>query len=313
MQYCSPLGEDNFKEKHTCFSLKALQDIANAWNKENPHNRIKNIKKLSINDLWNQINIKMSDRCGKGKEFCWVKNIKTENKTKDVRDAIRPEKPSEWYKDKNSWLSNYDIQNVMRQYQDKKDLKYRFLGVFAIDFETATEFGKCLYKEICSLNILQLYKQGYKYIGMITNLDKHDEPGSHWTSLFICIDPTKPSFGAHYYDSTATEPPIEITNFYNTLNLQANDIINLAIKKTKNKIFKFEFNYNTIQHQYGNNECGMFSMVYQINWLKFLKKNKNTTLQDVISNKVTDKQMNQYFRNILFAPNTRIEIDKKKK
>jgi len=312
MQYCSPIGEDNYKDKHTCFSLKALRDIATAWNKENQHNRIKNIKKYSINDLWNEINKKMSDRCGKGNEFCWVKKIKPENKTLEVKGAIRPEKPSEWYKDKNSWLSNYDIQNVMRQYQDKKDLNYRFLGVFAIDFATATEFGKCVYAEVCNLNIVTLYNQGYKYVGMITNLDKHDEPGSHWTSLFICIDPTKPSYGAHYYDSTATAPPQEIIDFIEKLKLQANDINIIVSKKTKTSLHQFQFNYNTIRHQYGNNECGMFSMVYQINWLKFLKKNKNTTLKDVISQKVTDKQMNQYFRNRLFAPNTKVEIDKKK-
>jgi len=308
MQYCSPVGEDNFKDKETCFSLKALRDIAIAWNKENPQNRIKNFKKLGVNDLWNQINIKMSGICGKGNEFCWVKKIKPENKTKDVKEAIRPEKPAEWYKNKSAWLSNYDIQNVMRQYQEKKDFKYRFLGVFAIDFASSDGFGKCIYSEICNLDIVNLYNQGYKYVGMITNLDKHDQPGSHWTSLFICIDPSKPCFGAYYYDSTASEPPKEIKEFFEKLKIQAAQIV--ATNKNKNAEFKFK--YNTVRHQYGNNECGMFSMVYQINWLKFLKKNKNTTLEDVIAHKVTDKQMNQYFRNILFVPNTKVVIDKNK-
>jgi hypothetical protein len=308
MEYCSPLGEDQYKEKQTCFSLQGLKDISYAWNKENPKDRIKNINKLSINQLWSEINKKMSSQCnGSGKEFCWIKKLNPNNRTSEVLRSIKPEKPREWYKNKNAWLSNYDIQNVMRQYQDKKNLKYKFIGVFSIDFEYS-EFGKCLYAEICNLDILSLYKQGYKYLGMITNLDKHDEPGSHWTSLFICIDPTKPCFGAHYYDSVASEPPKEISKFVAKLKLQAQSLIDLNNNK---KTFEFAFNYNAIRHQYGNNECGMFSMVYQIRWLNLLKKNKNTTLRDVTSKKLTDAQMNKCFRNKLFVPNTKEEIDKK--
>ena len=315
MEFCSPLGEENFKEKNTCFSLKALKDLAKAWNKEHPSDRIKNISKLDINKIWNELNIKMSPLCGKSKEYCWVIKINANNRTNEIVKAIRPEKPSEWYKNKNAWLSNYEIQNVMKQYQDKKDYKYKFIGVFSIDFEkTDNNFNTCLINQICTLDIISPFKQGYEYLGMITNLDKHDEPGSHWTSLFICINPTKPCFGAHYYDSTASKPPKEINDFITKIKIQAEEIKKLALLKTPNaKLFDFAFNYNNVRHQYGNNECGMFAMVFQIRWLMLLKKNKNTTLHDIISAKLTDKQMNQYFRNKLFAPNTKVEIDKNKK
>lgn len=310
MEYCSPTAEEHYKNKKTCFTIQGLKDIALAWNKEHPNQKIVNINNLSVNKLWTEINKKMTSECGgSGKEYCWIKKINPENRTNEIVKSIRPEKPREWYKDKNTWLSNYDIQNVMRQYQDNKELKYKFIGVFSIDFDSISELGTCLYAEICSLNIVSLYKQGYKYAGMITNLDKHNEPGSHWTSLFICIDPTKPAFGAHYYDSVASEPPKEISDFVNKLKIQADEIINLE-KSTNKKLFNFAFKYNDIRHQYGNNECGMFSMVYQIRWLKLLKKNKNTNIIDVISKKVTDRQMNQYFRNKLFVPNTKVETEK---
>ena len=313
MEFCSPVGEDNFKENKTCFSLKALKDLAKAWNDEHPKNRIKNINKLDIDTLWENLNKKMSPECGPGKEYCWIKKINPNNRTNEIKNSIRPEKPSEWYKNKNAWLSNYEIQNVMKQYQEKKDLKYKFIGVFSIDFEKFdSNFNSCLINQICTLDIITPYKQGYEYLGMITNLDKHDEPGSHWTSLFICINPKKPCFGAHYYDSTANLPPKEINEFVAKLKVQAEEIKKLAIKKRNTNLFNFAFNYNNVRHQYGNNECGMFSMVYQIRWLSLLKKNKNTKLLDVISAKLTDKQMNQYFRNKLFAPNTKIEIDNKK-
>jgi hypothetical protein len=71
-------------------------------------------------------------------------------------------------------------------------LIYQFLGVYPIDFEGKDEFGECLFKEMCSLNIVKLYEKGIRYIGLITNLDKHNQSGSHWTSLFVCIDPSKP-------------------------------------------------------------------------------------------------------------------------
>jgi hypothetical protein len=225
----------------------------------------------------------------------------------EVKKRLKPAKPLKWYEKPNTWLSNYDIEAVMRQYEDDASNFYKFLGVFSIDFATQDSFGRCVVNEVCSLDILKHYKptskKPVKFVGLITNLDKHDEPGSHWTSLFVCVDPTLPCYGAYYYDSTSNEPPSDMKQFMKRLREQA-----LTAYPTK----KFREAYNNKQDQYGNNECGMFSMIYQIRWLAALKANPNLVFEDVLRTKITDKQMNE-LRDVLYRPNGNAGIKPKQR
>ena len=66
-------------------------------------------------------------------------NIKLIEKTE-----LRPEMPAQWYKNPIEWLSNYDIDDVMVQYNNEKKYCYSFLGVFPIDFSEEDKFGRCV-------------------------------------------------------------------------------------------------------------------------------------------------------------------------
>ena len=309
---CSPVSAGNFNKHQSCFDLDALKRLAIKWNdlnKSNNSNLIK-INKRTRSQLWSDLNKQLEKKCnGVDKESCWVSTLKADSETV-VAKHLRPPKPLSWNKNPNEWLSNFDIENVMFQYNVIPNTQYRFLGVFAIDFAEKDQFGKCLYEEICSLNIFSLLKKRIKYVGLITNLDKHDEPGSHWTSTFICIDPYSPSFGAYYYDSVSREPPPEMNRFMNDLKKQADSIVadlqNAKPSKHYKTLYQFRLAYNKKQDQYGNNECGMFSMYYQINWLKYLEKNPNATFEDVIAGKISDTMMNRY-RNIIFRAQKHIK------
>ena len=303
---CSPVSAVNYKKNKTCFSLEALQRLAQSWNETHKNHQIK-IKGRSRNTIWDDLNSRLKDVCGTGdtKESCWVDSLKA-NSVVVVAKNLRPSQPVSWNKNPNEWLSNIDIENVMFQYNEL-DNGYNFLGVFAIDFAEKDAFGRCLYEEICSLNIFNLRKKNVKYVGLITNLDKHDEPGSHWTSTFVCIDPFSPSFGAYYYDSVSRAPPKEMQKFMNDLKVQANNIIaDLKSKNNTQQIYDFRLAYNKKQDQYGNNECGMFSMYYQLNWLKYLSANPNTQFEDVIAGKISDKLMNDY-RSVIFRKQKHIK------
>ena len=150
----------------------------------------------------------------------------------------------------------------------------------------------CVFNHLCHINIKALLKKKIKYIGFVTNLDKHDEPGSHWTSTFIIIDKNVKSYGAYYYDSGAKTIPKYVNLFLNDISSQLNII---------NPNLKFKMTHNKYQHQFKNTECGMFSIYYQIRWLELLRKNCNTTFEEITKNNLTDDKM-VLLRNIIFRP-----------
>ena len=124
-------------------------------------------------------------------------------KLNNISDSrLLPKKPAEWYKNKTAWLSNFDIEDVLTHYHKCKKYNYEFIGVFTVDFAVKETNGKCKYYDNkCTPNIRNNIENNKKYLGIVTNLDTFDQGGSHWTSIFIVIDPTLPSYGIYYYDS----------------------------------------------------------------------------------------------------------------
>ena len=267
--------------------------------------------------MYNNLNKKLAKYCGKDKYWTWCGVLerlcdtnpkaqsltKIKNQLKKIeKKNLRPEKPMSWYKNEKTWLSNYDILNVMNQYKEHKKYHYDFLGVFPIDFSVKSASGTCLYSSFCNINIQNYVKKGIKYIGFITNLDKHDEPGSHWTSSFIIIDPKSTSYGAYYYDSASNTIPNYLQDFFKNVKQQC--------EKIHNK--KFDIVYNKKKHQFKNSECGVFSMIFQIRWInKLVLKNNSTNFTEITANPyITDDKMVE-MRNSLFRPNNRVELKDK--
>jgi len=314
-KYNSP----SMKKNPHVFSKKSLIELIRAWNKYKD-DKIEYRESETIKVLSEKLNNKIKPICDDKQYWCWpgaLAKIAKDDKTKEIIQMIadyelRPEMPIEWTKNPIEWLSNYDIEAVMRQYSMEKKYKYAFLGVFPIDFSEEDKFGRCLYSHICSLNIKKYANKGIKYLGLITNLDKHNESGSHWTSTFIIIDPKNKSYGAHYYDSTARQIPSYVKKFMRTVMTQCKQLY---------PKHNFRITYNNIQHQKKNTECGMFSMVYQIRWLNlnihYKKLKLNSPLVDeravdkvLNDSKITDDIMVQN-RKYLFRPNFHDYISRK--
>jgi len=325
----------NDRKRRTCFSLSALQKLARAWNERYKAPLITNIAHRSKMDLWKDIDERMNSQCKqKGNEGCWVDKLRMEEQSEPFQD-LRPPTPISWYQDPHTWLNNFDIEDVMEQYERDPDNHYNFIGVFPMDFAQ-------VYDELNSIKWSSLTKNGkFKYIGMITNLDDHDEPGSHWTSLFACLDSSLPSYGAYYYDSVSNPPTKEIHEFMfklmvrSTIESLRTTTSTSDVKKLENFPFvkyndrekqqftalvktivkangipeprPFRLAYNTHQHQYKNTECGVFSMVFQIRWVEGLRKNKLIKFEDVISHRMQDDEIHM-FRKKLFRPNTKATV-----
>lgn len=310
ISFCSPSNDG----RSVCFNSKTLEYMINVWNNNNKTNKIviNNVyNSYSVNNKYYYIllNNKLKNILGNNKYWLWcgylyhlpynTNAIKLKLKKIDKKE-LRPEKPESWYKNPRTWLSNYDIQNVMNQYQNTKKYKYAFLGVFPIDFSVKLNDGRCAYNSLCNIDIKNYLTKNF--IGLITNLDKHDEPGSHWTSTFFCINPKLPSYGAYYYDSTSRPIPPLLLQFINDIKRQCDA---LYPKNTFNII------YNKKQHQFKNSECGVFSLLFQIRWInKHIVKHNNTSFQEIISNpSIKDEQMTM-IRDYIFRPNTKIELKK---
>lgn len=298
-----------FEKDKTCFTKEALVRLAAAWNEAHPETIIAKADTLSKKKLWQQLNSRMFKICkGSGREWCWVDKLQKAKSSPEVAKSLRPARPREWYKKPYAWLSNFDIEAVMRQYQDDKLNHFKFLGVYPLDFAAKDFFGTCLFQEICALDIAKIAKSRnkVKYIGMVTNLDYHHQDGSHWTALFACIDPKSPCFGAYYYDSVApSKPPAEIANFMNVLKSQAETYAK-SVPGGENAVFNI--NHNRRRHQYGNSECGLFSMAFLIRWIDRMRKRPlETKFADIVDINLGDADVHE-LRKVLFRPNTREEV-----
>ena len=176
-----------------------------------------------------------------------------EDKKKELRNHyLRPRRPKEWLKKPDMWLDNYNIQHVMKQYEEAYSW-FHFLGVFPIDFSAPdpyhkTEKPKCLNQELCNLNLHEEYQRGIRGIGIVFNLDPHYKGGSHWVALYINLTSIKkPIVG--FFDSYGYKTPPMIARFMRSLQLQVKEC---------------ELGYNARRFQYGGSECGMFSLYFLI-------------------------------------------------
>jgi hypothetical protein len=280
VNYCSP---SNTKYKYTCFSKNALINISNKYNLHHPNNPI-NIK-ASKKNIYDELQNRFKSICDD--EHCWLKQ--TDNLSVEKKYFI-PTKPCEWYKNPNTWLNSLDIENVIKQYQELYN-DFHFLGIFPIDFQEKNSLGQCISQELCNLDINKFIKSKQTKLGAVFNLDKHNEPGSHWVALYICLDETNSNFGVHYYDSVANPIPKEIKKFM----LHIKKYITTKNKSTKNSL-KFKLKQNIYQHQYKNTECGVYSMHFLLECLK-------DTKSDIIYKTIIKDDEIAKFRDIYFKPN----------
>jgi hypothetical protein len=104
-----------------------------------------------------------------------------------MKEMEAPEHPDDWKKNPNEWLSNIDINLVMKQYE-KTYPEFLFLGPTSINFDERASNGVgCVGNDICHLTLAKLMamKPLKRKVGMVFNLSRNDQPGSHWVSLFL--------------------------------------------------------------------------------------------------------------------------------
>ena len=283
----------------SCLSLKSLKVIAENYNK-------KNNDKINISDNKNELveilEKKLANKCDN--QTCWlrldiIKEIENEKIKDDIENnTFRPNGPTKKFE----WLSTTDINDVVSQYQEKyKD--FLFLGAVPADFEELPVLG------ISNLNFEELVKEGKTKIGMVINLDDSSQSGSHWVALYTNLLQGQ----IYYFDSFGKKPYKKTKKFINKIvkylyknkynkDIKIKTIFKAYDGKIKggallNELKFFDIKYNTIQHQFKNSECGVYSMNFIIRLVS------GQTFDHITQNITKDDKMNEcrgvYFRNVL--------------
>ena len=159
--------------------------------------------------------------------------------------------PASWVDRPTTLLNTSNIDDVMFQYERPFPF-FKYLKTLPIDAFNK-KAGMCV-SDFCDLNPRELYRRGKRLIGMVLNLDKHNQPGSHWVMSAVDMrDATKPVIV--YYDSFGRPPPAALQPFYDKM---------LAMAPRTHAARKYMHThscYNSKAHQRKNTECGVYSML----------------------------------------------------
>lgn len=169
----------------------------------------------------------------------------------NIRDVLRPVMPKSWMKNPRQWLSNLDIDAVVRQYLTH--FKFDYMGSVSTDF-TELIRGRCVSRNYCTPERFRsLWVQKLLGIGIV-NLDVSTGPGTHWVVLAIDFRGRHPRM--MFYDPTGKPPPKRWMASGNVWSM-----ISAAIPRSRRAGVLVSSVYNTTVHQRKNTECGMFALM----------------------------------------------------
>jgi len=219
---------------------REVEKLREAYNEEHPDEP--NIGKGP--NAWQEITRRLKDEC----------NAKTANAQRAcvVHSLVKkPAAPQSWEENGAEWLSSDDI-DMSQKYYEKLVPSYYYVGSVPIDFDKKAKTGKCLVSSLCSLNIAELYKKGYRSIGVVFNTDTSDGPGEHWMAAFADIRSQTPHMS--FFDSYGQTPEKEVVVLMNRWKEQYDK---MPTTRTPMKLF-----YNKVKHQTKDSQCGMYSIYF---------------------------------------------------
>jgi hypothetical protein len=274
---CSPENHNKALNSFTCYSDEDLHKLRDLWNARHPD---KTIQTNDSKEIWETIKSHYQTTCNK--ESCWIKQmVKNSKLEKELMDSFAPESPDDWKKNPNEWLSSVDIMQVMRQYENKYKC-FDFMGPSPIDYDTHKLHGECVWEELCHFNLADQIKNGKTKIGVIFNTDPHYKGGSHWISLFINIKKSK----IFFFDSAGDKVPDQIMKLVNNITEQGHSL-------SKRIDFKFDQNH-PVEHQYGNTECGIYSLFFIVHMLE------DKITEDYLKHHILKDKYMEKFRKVYF-------------
>ena len=249
------------------FGSDEIQNLRTVYNSQHP--KEKPIPEGSPEEVWKNLQSRFHSKCKSGRTECIVAHM-----------LQRPKAPNSWMTNPMEWLSSTDIEKIEHEYE-KLFPHYKFLGCIPIDFDLKSKTGKCLVDALCSTKLAELYKKGFRQIGIVFNTDVHTGPGQHWISLFCDLRPELEAPRVTYFDSYSAKPEKEIQRLMKRWRDEwAQTGVHSKPMLTT---------YNTTRHQFKDTECGMYSVYFHYCCL----------LEIPMEEKISDDIVNS-FRQLLF-------------
>lgn len=272
---CNPITKGKTSVGISCLTDDVLYKLKDSFNTQHRKNTIKS---TSPKKVWDELKNKLKT-CDK--EDCWLESITdTQVKNKLIKESFAPKHPESWKKHPDKWLSNFDIAAVLKQYE-KSHKNFRIIGPTPIDFDTRPpeHDGTRVWEELCTFDLKSYVDTGKTKIGIVFNLDNHKQNGSHWVSLFLDLEDQF----IFYMDSNGESIPDEIKSLVTRITDQG-----LLLE---NPLHIHFYENCPMEHQYQNNECGMYSLFFIVTML---------------TNKTEKKKFKSYTEKIDFFKNKRI-------
>lgn len=125
------------------------------------------------------------------------------------------------------WLSNFDIQNILKQFESIIP-SFKFYDAVGCDYYD-------VYPREFPSDVTR-----YAHVAWVFNTDRIHQSGKHWVAVYV----NNNEGTVEYFDSVGKEP-------------------NKYIKKFIQKYFgNYSYSWNRIQHQKEDNECGIYSVYW---------------------------------------------------
>jgi hypothetical protein len=217
---------------------REVEKLRVAYNEEHPGE--KPVPKGS--GAWTEITKRLRDVCDSGAEECVVRAL-----------IKKPSAPDSWASSGTEWLSSEDIDKAQEHYT-KLIPDYYYTGSVPIDFDRHNKTGTCLVSSLCSMKISELYKKGYRRVGIVFNTDPSDGPGEHWIAAFADFRDELKHPKMTFFDSYARAPEPEIKRLMTRWKEQLDEM-----KKFEEPT---ELSYNAVRHQFKDAQCGMYCIYF---------------------------------------------------
>lgn len=239
----------------SCIDLDILLLIAKEYNEHNPNDMIVLNRNWGLTDssgykryLVCQLTKKLKYKCQDTQE-CWLNNLSANRNErlrkmrKRVKTIFPPNGPAGQF----TWLNTLNINDVLSMYEDKIN-GFKSLGAVPIDFYEINYAG------IRDIDFNELYREGIRKIGLVLNLDEHNQPGSHWIALYCEFgEPKVSNTKIYFFDSYGTRPNERVQEYIKKLEEFGKSLGTDVI-----------IDYNKKQHQKGGSECGVYCLHFII-------------------------------------------------